>query len=139
MSNTNNNAPKKEILNLFFDNFNSSDENKPLEEKESPGTDSTQMSNREKIEAAKFFGNKEMREFRDIIEDTVAKIENLALFRELGVVIRSIAIDQCLDILTEPIFKGNKPPWMREEDYLAVRQEMYKSIIKKYKIGIEEK
>jgi hypothetical protein len=93
---------------------------------------------REKVNTARFYGTKEIKQFREIIRNAVDEINKLTLFEGVGEVVNFIAIDEMLNFVIDPIFKGDKPYDMPDDFFKAIRQDIYKKLIKRYAMDDSE-
>jgi hypothetical protein len=91
-----------------------------------------------KITAAKMHANKEIKEYRRLIDELKVKINELALFRNVGDSIEAIAVNYILESIIEPILKGNKPYGMEEDFFRKMRANMFKTLINRYIDNIGE-
>lgn len=98
-------------------------------------TVSSETENKLKIVQAN--GYKEIKEFENLANEFVKKVSNLAVSKKIindvmGEQIKFFLVKEILESLIKPIFEGNRPPFIPENDYLAMREDMYRDLINKY-------
>lgn len=98
-------------------------------------TISSETENKLKIVQAN--GYKEIKEFESLANEFVKKASNLAVSKKIindvmGEQIKFFLVKEILESLIKPIFEGNRPPFIPENDYLAMREDMYRDLINKY-------
>lgn len=98
-------------------------------------TISSETENKLKIVQAN--GYKEIKEFESLANEFVKKASNLAVSKKIindvmGEQIKFFLVKEILESLIKPIFEGNRPPFIPENDYLAMREHMYRDLINKY-------
>ena len=98
-------------------------------------TVSSETENKLKIVQAN--GYKEIKEFENLANEFVKKVSNLAVSKKIindvmGEQIKFFLVKEILESLIKPIFEGNRPPFIPENDYLAMREAMYRDLINKY-------
>ena len=92
----------------------------------------SQTDKAERINSAKFYGNKEIKKYREIIEHACSEIDKLCLFSDVSTTLRFFTITSVLERVIEPIFKGNKPFFIPEEDFKKMRLDMFNSLLREY-------
>lgn len=90
-----------------------------------------------KLKIVQANGYKEIKEYENLVNEFVKKVTNLAVFKKvvndvLGEQIKFFLVKEISESLAKPIFEGNRPPFMPEQNYLALREDMYKDLINKY-------
>ena len=85
-----------------------------------------------KLNTAKLYGNKELKQFRIIVEDFISKVDELALFQDVSEIAKQMFIQEILEGFMEPVFKGQKPYEVPENMFKKLRAEMFKTLISKY-------
>jgi hypothetical protein len=81
--------------------------------------------------------NREIQQFRNLVEDFCDKAEKLCLFEGTSDIARNIFIETILESMIDPILKGRKPLMLSESMYRDMRRDMYKTLINRYidKVG----
>nr|DAV25183.1 MAG TPA: hypothetical protein [Caudoviricetes sp.] len=97
--------------------------------------DNPEVLNKLKIVQAN--GYKEIKEYENLANEFVRKVSSLAAFKKIfndvmGEQVKFFLVKEILESLVKPIFEGNRPPFISEQDYLAMREDMYKDLINKY-------
>jgi hypothetical protein len=90
-----------------------------------------------KLKIVQANGYKEIKEYENLANEFVKKVSSLAAFKKIfndvmGEQVRFFLVKEILESLVKPIFEGNRPPFISEQDYLAMREDMYKDLINKY-------
>jgi hypothetical protein len=85
-----------------------------------------------KIMTARVHANKEIKQFKTLVETFSEEVEKLVLFRSVGDTVKSICIEQVLESIIDPILKGFKPVGMQDTAYREMRTDLYKSLINRY-------
>ena len=84
------------------------------------------------LDKAKVAAQKEIDQFKSIINDTKKQLEELVIFRKQADALCLVFQDVMLNEFIEPILKGTKPDCMSVESFKNARVEMYYDLIKKY-------
>ncbi len=87
---------------------------------------------RRKREKATVHGKEEIAQFKQIVNELRAKLDDMALFEGLGEQMQYILIDMILDTYIEPLFNGHKPLGMSDSSFNVSRAGIYKALINKY-------
>lgn len=85
-----------------------------------------------KIDKAKIYAQKEIDEFKSIIQEAKTKMDKLVLFKQEAPALEFLFQTVILGELIEPVLKGNKPYGMPEENFKEVRKQMFYDLIKTY-------
>lgn len=85
-----------------------------------------------RIATARMHANKEIEKYRELVEIFNTEVSKLVLFKNVGVTVKHICIQNILEEAIDPILKGNIPYGMPEELFRDVRREFYKELMARY-------
>jgi hypothetical protein len=85
-----------------------------------------------KFAMAKEYGQKEIDEYKKLVEEFIEKTSNMVLFKEAGSVVQEACIDLILELMTGPIFYGKNIARVPDYVFLEIRKNMFKGLILKY-------
>ena len=97
------------------------------------------QTNEDIISKAQEIGARQIQEYIGLANKLIEELREKETFERLvndllEEQIRTFMIDELLELFIKPIFKGEKPIFMKDEDYLDVRKGMYDEIIKRNKL-----
>ena len=82
-------------------------------------------------------GYAEIIRYQKLVNSFIEEVMKLAIFQKvlddiMAQQIRYFLIDELLESFIKPIFQGDKPPFLGEEEFNGLREDMYKKLIEKY-------
>lgn len=79
----------------------------------------------------------ELKRYEELAHKFIDDVSKLSAFEKIvddfvGDQLRFFLIDQILNSLVKSVFEGNRPDFMKEEDFNLMREEMYANILSRY-------
>lgn len=88
------------------------------------------------VKKAQEIGTRQINEYIEEVNSFIESIRSKETFERivndaLDEQIKTFLIDEVLNLFVKPIFNGDKPMFMNDDDYLDIRKGMYDEIIKR--------
>jgi hypothetical protein len=90
------------------------------------------------IMSARVYANKEIKQFKEAVNEFADAIDSLCMFKGLGEVLKGLCVHEVLENGVEPVLKGRKPPYMPDSAFMDMRKDLYKKLISRYIVNQEE-